>query len=512
MFVFALRLRLGATSDKIEVEMNPSHAPFGFSRRTMLKGAAALGAATVLPRWSSAQTAGDTYSASERWTLESRLVRRITYGATEAEVQRAQALGFDRYLNQQLAQKPDATPALQTYLAQFPELKLPAKDLFQINDFWPYAEKFFQATLARKILSNAQLYEKMVEFWSDHFNIYLWKDNVAGLKVVDDRDVIRKHALGTFPALLKASALSAAMMLYLDNAFSKPADPNQNYARELMELHTLGVDGGYTQQDVIEVARCFTGWGVGWVKGWPNYGMFSYDDSQHDHGKKTVLGHTIPANGGFADGLAVIDILANHPNTAKFISKKLCRFFLGDNPPQSVINAAAATYTSTGGNIPAILRTILRPANLAAAPLKIKRPLDLVVSAARALQPNFTNIMPLQWVLDGAGQPLYGWEPPNGYPDVGTFWASGLMERSNFAYWFMYGMEGLPHTEPRLLGNATNGPTMALWIDRVLHAGQMPLTERTAISDFVTNLGWFNHWVARESFARAISSPAFQNY
>jgi uncharacterized protein (DUF1800 family) len=268
----------------------------------------------------------------------------------------------------------------------------------------------------------------MVEFWSDHFNIYAYKGDGPQLKVVDDRQTIRRHALGRFRDLLGASARSAAMLGYLDNTSNRRGKPNENYARELMELHTLGVHGGYTQRDVQEVARCLTGWTSAdhWRRG-----EFVFDTGAHDDGVKRVLGETIPAGGGVADGERVLDIVAAHPATAAHISRKLCIRFLGD-APDTVVGPMAETFRKSSGDIREVLRVLLTPENIAAAPPILKRPFDLVVSALRAFDADTDGGAGLHERLEAMGQPIFGWPMPNGYPEKPQAWTGALLPRWNF--------------------------------------------------------------------------------
>ncbi|HEV7993324.1 MAG TPA: DUF1800 family protein [Gemmatimonadaceae bacterium] len=225
----------------------------------------------------------------------------------------------------------------------------------------------------------------MVEFWSDHFNISFTK--VSYLKAVDDRDVIRKHALRNFRDLLFASAKSAAMMSHLDQNQSRDGAPNQNQAREITELHTLGVDGGYSQNDVAELSRVFTGWTIA------GGGDFSFNPSIHDWKLKTVLGMTIPAGSnalgaaGVQEGEQMINVLLDHPSTAKYITTKMLRWFLTYDPTQAQIDDVAAEYTRTRGEIKAMIRAALNSAWLRTPPMKLKRPLHYVASALRAAHP-----------------------------------------------------------------------------------------------------------------------------
>lgn len=199
---------------------------------------------------------------------------------------------------------------------------------------------FLQATLLRQIYSRRQLYEIMVEFWSDHFNISMQKGDCWFLKIVDDREVIRPHALGNFRDLLHASAHSPAMLVYLDNQANLKDAPNENYAREVMELHTLGVDGGYSQRDVMEMARCLTGWTV---RDSFSLGDFTFEEDLHDSGSKTILGTDIPPDGQ-TEAETVLNLLAAHPATARHIATKLVRRFIADDPPAALVSRCCPDF------------------------------------------------------------------------------------------------------------------------------------------------------------------------
>jgi uncharacterized protein (DUF1800 family) len=266
--------------------------------------------------------------------------------------------------------------------------------------------ELMQDKLLRAIYSERQFQEVMTDFWFNHFNVYIYKDADAYLTTSYERDVIRPHVFGKFKDLLVATATSPAMLFYLDNAQSvgpnslqaqniarraanlKPGQTapivpglNENYGRELMELHTLGVDGGYTQHDVIEVAKCFTGWAVsGPQDGW----KFTFDPKRHEPGDKNVLGHVIHENGQ-QEGMEVLDILAHSPATAHFISTKLARRFVADNPPPALVDRMAQTFLSTDGDIREVLRTMFRSKEFWSTDVyraKVKAPLEFVVSAA----------------------------------------------------------------------------------------------------------------------------------
>ena len=309
-----------------------------------------------------------------------------------------------------------------------------------------------EAKLYRAIYSNRQLEEQMVDFWFNHFNVYMDKGADRILTSGYERDAIRPHVFGKFRDLLQATAESPAMLFYLDNWQSVSPDSaqqrqflkqkakqarglNENYARELMELHTLGVDGGYTQQDIIEVARCFTGWTINQ----PNRGgEFIYNDRVHDKGEKTVLGLVIPAGGGREDAEKVLDILARHPSTARFISAKLAKKFVADDPPPALIDRMARTFRDSDGDIRAVMSTMLASKEFfseGAFRAKVKTPLELVVSAVRSTGAEVNFAIPLVTQIAQLGQPLYRKIEPTGYSSANSEWvnSAALLARMNFA-------------------------------------------------------------------------------
>jgi uncharacterized protein (DUF1800 family) len=313
--------------------------------------------------------------------------------------------------------------------------------------------------LTRDIYSNAQLQEVMTDFWLNHFNVYLHKNEETPYYLVSyERDVIRPRALGKFEDLLEATAHSPAMLLYLDNSSSMGPDSpaaekakaaaarrsdgkksaseglNENYARELMELHTLGVNGGYTQADVTQVARVLTGWTVDKPQ---RGGGFKFDESRHEPGAKKVLGKKIKEHGE-QEGEQLLHMLATRPATAKFISRKLAIRFVGDDPPEALVDRMAKTYLSSGGDISEVLKTLFHSPEFWAPDAyraKVKTPLEYVVSAARASNANIDNMQPLTNALRDMGMPLYGAVPPTGYKWDASDWVStgALVARMNFA-------------------------------------------------------------------------------
>jgi uncharacterized protein (DUF1800 family) len=300
--------------------------------------------------------------------------------------------------------------------------------------------------LLRAIYSNRQLEELLTDFWFNHFNVYLDKGADHFLITEYERDVIRPHVLGRFRDLLEATAKSPAMLFYLDNWQSRAPGQagrgkraagglNENYGRELMELHTLGVDGGYSQHDVTEVARCFTGWTIDQPG---QGGPFSFNRRMHDEGEKVVLGVRIPPGGGIEDGEKVLDILARHPSTAHFVSRKLAIRFVADDPPPVLVERMAQTFLKTNGDLRAVMKAMLESSefwSLGAYRSKLKSPLELVASAVRAAGGDVDYASGLVNQVARMGQPLYRKQEPTGYSNSSQEWlnSAGLLARMNFA-------------------------------------------------------------------------------
>jgi len=329
------------------------------------------------------------------------------------------------------------------------------------------------AKVARAVMSDRQLEEVMVDFWENHFTVFAGKGPERYFLGQYERGSIRPHALGKFRDLLGAVAKSPAMLYYLDNWESsveadrpslvaranrgggargrfamarlaaagrdttkkaRPRGLNENYGRELMELHTLGVDGGYTQADVVSAARAFTGWTVEKPR---QDGSFVFRPAMHDAGEKIFLGHTLAANRGIEDGEQVLDIVATHPATAKFIASKLVRRFVSDSVPPALVDRVALTFTRTDGDIRECLRTIFTSPEFfsrAAYKAKVKSPYELVVSALRVVGAQPDSTPRTAQMIAKLGQPLYGHLAPNGYPERGDAWINtgAILARINF--------------------------------------------------------------------------------
>ena len=378
-------------------------------------------------------------------SLEYTVLKRTSFGVHRDALSEIQNIGIDTYLENQLNYQAIDDGNLETTIQTlFPlTTQTPAQLIGGFPDnIGDVAQQMIRATQYRQMFSQRQLYEVMVEFWSDHFNIHLVNGLGPTLKPEDDRLVIRTHALGNFRNLLGASALSPSMLFYLDNFFNLASAPNENYARELMELHTLGVDGGYTENDVKEVARCFTGWSIRFP-GDPtgDYGTFKYVPQVHDDAAKVVLGNTIAANGGITDGAQVLDILATHPSTANFIATKLCRRFISDDPDSDTINAVATAFTVSNGNIKSTLRALFATSAFnTTADLKFCRPSEFFAGTIRALAPDTTypsdNGQLFFFAQSLLGQLPFSWPTPDGYPDTQDYWSNtgGILNRWRLSF------------------------------------------------------------------------------
>lgn len=383
------------------------------------------------------------------------LLDRLTWGADSASARELAALGTERWLERQLDPgAPDALPpeagreAATMTVAYFFEKR---KQLRASQD--PEERKAFQQqvqrvareamarSLMRALYSPQQLKSQMTWFWMNHFNVFLGKGPLRVMVGDYEDDVIRPHALGRFRELLGAVARSPAMLVYLDNARNRSGAINENYARELMELHTLGVDAGYTQKDVQELARVLTGYGI------DRDGRYAFHPRLHDRGDKLLLGHTI-RGGGEGELDAALDLLARAPQTAHFVSRKLALFFVSDEPPPALVERMAQAFRQSDGNIAAVLRFLFSTEDFQKSlGTKFKDPIHYVVSAVRLAYDGrvIANPNPMLFWLQRMGEPLYGRQTPDGYPLAKKDWASAgqLETRFEIARALGFGAPGL---------------------------------------------------------------------
>jgi len=429
-------------------------------------------------------------------------LNRLGFGPRPADVDRVLQTGVNKWIEQQLHPERIADSAVEAQLKRYPTLAMSANDIM-LKFYKPIVElrrekkkdeenadkndpamrelrrearqvtaDLISQRIIRATASERQLNEVMVDFWMNHFNVFIGKGIDRFLLTSYERDTIRPHIWGSFEELLMATAKSPAMLFYLDNARSvaapenrqrrpqasglrprgnegtgggllrpgarglRPASGlNENYAREIMELHTLGVDGGYTQKDVTELARVFTGWTIGRPKEGTG---FMFRRPLHDVGAKTVLGVRFPAGGGIEEGEKMIHVLATHPATAHYIAYKLCQRLVADDPPKSLVERVAKRFRDTNGDLRQTVKAVIDspefwdPQYYRA---KMKSPFEYAISAVRAVNGSLINPLPLARELQKIGQPLYGAQPPTGYSDTAEAWTNSgaLMNRLNFA-------------------------------------------------------------------------------
>ena len=439
------------------------------------------------------------------------LLSRATFGPRPGDVDRVRATSAAAWLERQLAPRAIDDSAAAAVLAAMPTLAMSTSELLRefprpdaavreklrngtmtpadVMAAYPPGKRprrivseLQAAKTVRAVLSERQLEEVMVDLWFNHFNVFARKAYTPWYVTSYERDAIRPHALGRFRDLVRATARHPAMLGYLDNwastrddialPFRRTTGLNENYARELLELHTLGVDGGYREHDVREVARAFTGWTIARPR---RDGDFVFRALLHDPGEKRVLGRVIPAGGGESDGERVIEILTQHPSTARSVATKLVRRFVADDPPAALVDRVAETYRATDGDIPAMLRTIFAAPEFwapAARRAKVKKPLEFVASAARAVG---ARVDPrggeaLAQAIAEIGEPLYDAAPPTGYPDRAEAWVSSgaLLARMNFAVALAQDrLAGVRVDLPGVLGRIDTRPADAT-IDRLV--------------------------------------------
>ncbi len=449
------------------------------------------------------------------------LLLRTSFGYKASDHAEVVTRGHIAWLDWQLDPAAIADSELDARLLAFDWLGMTAAEMEQHPTLepWDIAHEGRAVRLLRAVYSKRQLLERIVEFWTDHFNVFGSADDTWLLKPVDDRDVVRAHALGRFSDLLHASAKSPAMLAYLDNDTNTVGSAQENYAREVMELHTLGVSGPYTEDDVREVARCFTGWS--YVKSWQpgTYGTFVFRRADHDNGEKQVLGATLPAGGGISDGETVLDMLASHPSTIDFVTRKLARWLLGYAPPEPAVDAAKDRWVATGGDMRAVVRSLLMPTSFHLAEpwraTKFKRPFDWITSLYRATDVDLNAPLSTIWQIWSLGQVPYQWAAPNGFPDVEAAWASGLMPRWKQASDFgngWYWSTGHTVDDMRALLGGLPKSQWAQALSERFSGGTIDPFEVMRIQQYLDSFPGETNQAVGEAFELFASTPGFQRY
>jgi hypothetical protein len=483
------------------------------SRRDVMKAGAAGAVAVGLAPLARAQ--GGT-SAVGWGPIKSAhaLVHRTTFGWNGAESRLFDQKGFTGYLDYQLDPAKIDDSYVDGRLDEFPTLDLSAYDANRLGfSGWEYESDCIMGHMMRQVFSKRQLLEVMTDFWSDHFNVFIWK--VGWYYPAYVRDVLRPNALGKFSDLLTAVAKSAAMMEFLDNTYSYKTNYNENYARELMELHTVGADGGYQERDVYALARIFTGWSVEWDAKNKNFGKFLYRDDYHDTTEKRVpfLGLRF-TNNGVREGERVLRSLAQHPSCATFISRKLCHRFLNYDPPETLVKSVATVFTQTDGDIKAVLRAILTPTNLATyGQPKFKRPGHLIASEIRAMSADVSDFGGLWWdAYERMRQVPFAWAGPNGYQDDYTAWASNLLPRWYFSANLPLGYAYYARSDIFTLITDRTPTGVVNWINRYLFDNTLPTNRKTQLKRYFTRQDRATNNEIREVISLGLNSPEFQYY
>lgn len=463
--------------------------------------------AILTAAWLHAVPAGAVTSATTQQQA-AHVLNRLAFGPRPGDIDRVAAMGVRQYIDSQLDPATIALPAqLQARLAAIETINRPAGSVLadyveankQARDESDASKAHRRAVIdhisrdtaearvLRAVDSPRQLEEVMVDFWFNHFNVFIGKGNDRALVASYERDAIRPYAMGNFRDLLGATAKHPAMLYYLDNVQSsaagvktngKPAGLNENYARELMELHTLGVDAGYSQQDVTELARMLTGWTYDQRRLIKDNELFRFDPKRHDTGVKTWLGQTI-APDGQAEGEHALDVLAMHPATAHHISQELAQYFVQDVPPPALVERMARSWQDSHGDIRTVLRTMFYSHEFmapGAMGTKFKTPYRYVLSAARAADIPVVNVQPLLSAMNQLGMPLFGCQTPDGYKNTEGAWLNpdALSRRIAFATTLAAGKLAVAPVDAVAL-DATLGSTVSARTRDIIASNGAPL-------------------------------------
>ncbi len=480
-------------------------------------GTAAASSTTGTP----AGPQADAGPAQPAVDLDLVLAHHATQGFTVEVLQEIRALGRAAWIDRHLHPGAMADPVSDAFVRNFDSVSMTVDEL-QIHypgNGLDIAEDLQQVCIGRSVLSERQLYERVVEFWNDHFHI----DQLETAKgrlffTVYDREIIRQKAFGNFEDLLVATAKSAAMLSYLDGDVNVVGAANENFAREVMELHTLGVDGPYTEMDVRELSRCFTGWSYQALhQAVP--GEFVFRAADHDFDAKVVLGRAIPAGGGESDAVDVLHDLAVHPKTLDYVSRKLVSWLAAYDPPQEAIDIVVARWQATNGDLREVVREALSDEVLtlcsAGAAVKLKRPFHFGISLMRELNAVTTDdFQGAARIFSLVGQRPYVWGSPDGYPDTLEAWGSDAYGRWNFASSLLEGsLPGttIPTSSLLALQGSTPSTRWAQRFARLLGGGLMAPGEVARVQAFI-DASPPTVETLREAIALLASAPSYQFY
>lgn len=413
------------------------------------------------------------------------VLNRLAYGPAPGDIERVTQMGVARYIDSQLYPESLELPAaLNERLAALDTVQRSSGEV--LGDFLAVRDmvkdetegakamrrevlgrittQAAEARIARAVASPRQLEEVMVDFWFNHFNVFSGKGQVRPLVASYERDAIRPYVFGSFRDMLGATAKHPAMLFYLDNYLSKAGGLNENYARELMELHTLGADKGYTQKDVTELARMLTGWTFAPRQLVARNETFRFDPKRHDNGDKQWLGRVVKPQGQ-SEGEYALDVLAVHPATAHHISYKLAQYFVADEPPPALVERMAQTWLASKGDIRSVLKTLFASDEFMspeAQGAKFKTPYQFVISAARAGNAPLAEVKPVMGALDRLGMPLYGCQTPDGYKNTQAAWLNpdALSRRIGYAATLAQGVD--PAVVQAALGDSVSARTQGI--------------------------------------------------
>jgi uncharacterized protein (DUF1800 family) len=446
------------------------------------------------------------------------LLARLGYGPRPGEVSAVLQQGLEKWAEQQLAPSPD--PELEARLQRLPTLSLSLSQALAQGNADPrfygrlYAD-LAASKLIRAVHGRNQLQELLTDFWFNHFNVFVFDGFLRAATHAYEREAIRPHALGRFRDLLGATAEHPAMLYYLDNYLSTVprrqgtrlvGGLNENYGRELLELHTLGVDAGYSQLDVIDAARCFTGWGLDLRGG----GAFVFRAELHDREAKSVFGLTLPAGGGKQDGDRLLDHLARHPATARHVSYRLAQRLLSDTPPAALVERCAQAFLDSDGEIAAVVRALLGSAEFwaeAFGPGKPRTALEYLAGALRAVEAEIGSARAAVDAVEAMGMPLYACAPPIGYSNAGGAWLNPSLQLARMNFGLAAAAGDVAGVAVDLSGLGSDAPSAAATFSRDILGGRVAGSTLQAAGQ-VTSGG--RPSAAARAVGLLLASPDFQ--
>lgn len=480
----------------------------GFINRGTVSGSSGVGSARISPPTASGTTNKDPFA--QYWKDSSiRLARRISFGIKSEDIAPIKSLGFQGYLNQQLNWQAINDSAVSNHLnQQFPTWQMTTSELNSSGLDWTH---FIQPYVYYSAYTNRQLHARMVEFWLDHFNINHAKvESICANEYVYKR--IFPNAIGNFRTLLGVVAKSPAMSRYLDGQFNIVNKPNINYARELLELHTVGVNGGYSENDINQAAKILTGWLYNWDQSSVNYGQVEFHSWAHEPGAKTVLGHTFNQNGA-NETEALLDFLCSLPQTHRFIGNKLYRFFIGRDATSAELDFFSAVWEQSDGSIEAMLRNVLTEENVVRSPSMFKRPFHHYVGIYRQFKMSNqrTDMLISKWLWRSDHCP-FEWIDPDGFPLEPQHWFSSHLRR--LQYTMLIASQHYPDVQydlNSLFPDQTSDAAVIDQLDQVLFGGELPVPEKLWIYRHLRGKT-INVRNIRGAIAVALASPSYQWY